>query len=257
MTDDYLWDRSGPVDPEIAELEAALAPLRMRDPLRAPVRPALPRPLAPTRRAGSAATLVAAALSAAATAALIWAWVRATTPETMPSPSANPSGNMVTIDASVHEPGPVSVGAPAPIPAASEPPTPPATTRPRPRKKDGARSKPAPTIEPIDLGGEPASEPVDPSLPETPSTAQIRDAIASVKQAARACGPEHGAASGEAVVVKISIAGATGLVTSAVAVGDHRGTALGECVANALARAVFPRFRKPSIGVQYPIRMPE
>jgi hypothetical protein len=28
MSDDYLWDGSGPVDPTIARLERALAPLR-------------------------------------------------------------------------------------------------------------------------------------------------------------------------------------------------------------------------------------
>ena len=30
MNDDYLWDRSGPPDPDVARLEQALAPLRYR-----------------------------------------------------------------------------------------------------------------------------------------------------------------------------------------------------------------------------------
>lgn len=52
MNDDYLWDGSGPIDPEIARLERALLPLRMR-------RAALPR-----RR--GAPWLAAAALAALA-----------------------------------------------------------------------------------------------------------------------------------------------------------------------------------------------
>ena len=38
MNDDYLWDRSGPPDPEIAHLEALLGRYRHDAPLRAPVR---------------------------------------------------------------------------------------------------------------------------------------------------------------------------------------------------------------------------
>ena len=30
MNDDYLWDRSGPPDPDVERLEQALAPLRYR-----------------------------------------------------------------------------------------------------------------------------------------------------------------------------------------------------------------------------------
>lgn len=57
MNEDYLWDRSGPADPEIARLEQALAPLRYRH------RAALAEAAAPRPRvwwAAAAAALLAA-----------------------------------------------------------------------------------------------------------------------------------------------------------------------------------------------------
>ena len=73
MTDrdrDYLWDGAGPVDPEVARLEGAMAPLRHREPLRLP----LPARKPPPRRwpiyAGGAALAAAAALL------LVW-WTHA------------------------------------------------------------------------------------------------------------------------------------------------------------------------------------
>lgn len=55
--------------------------------------------------------------------------------------------------------------------------------------------------------------------------------------------------------MKMSIAGATGEVTGATARRPHQETALGRCVAAALSNAKLERFRKPSIGVVYPVRM--
>ena len=57
MNEEYLWDRSGPPDPEIEQLERTLAPLRYRP------RPELARPLRPAPRvwlAAAAAIFVAA-----------------------------------------------------------------------------------------------------------------------------------------------------------------------------------------------------
>ena len=95
------------------------------------------------------------------------------------------------------------------------------------------------------------------SLPDTLTSTDVRKGVAAVKELARACGPAHHAEPGERVIVMISIAGATGLVTSSNALGEHRDTPLGNCVADALARATFPRFAKASMGVQYPISMPD
>jgi hypothetical protein len=58
MKDDYLWDRSGPPDPEIARLEKTLAPLRYR-----PVPPAFDRPGRAPAHARSRLWWIAAAAS--------------------------------------------------------------------------------------------------------------------------------------------------------------------------------------------------
>lgn len=99
------------------------------------------------------------------------------------------------------------------------------------------------------------AESVDPNLPESLTSSDIRDGIESVKNAAKACGPKNGAAPGTSVKVKLSISGSTGKVTEAAAQAPHAGTALGSCVAAALKKASFKKFRKSSIGAVYPVRM--
>ncbi len=104
-------------------------------------------------------------------------------------------------------------------------------------------------------GSRPAGGGNHPSLPEKLSTTDIRDGIAPVKAAAKACGEKHGAEPGEKVKIKLSIAGATGTVTSARAEPPHTGTPLGICVEAALKRAKFKRFQKASLGAVYPFSM--
>jgi len=64
MNDDYLWDRSGPPDIEVAQLERCLAPLRYRH------RPLAPS-LAPSRARWAVAGTSAAALLAVAAGLLL------------------------------------------------------------------------------------------------------------------------------------------------------------------------------------------
>jgi hypothetical protein len=101
----------------------------------------------------------------------------------------------------------------------------------------------------------PATGSSDPNLPDKLSTTDIRDGIAPVKAAAKACAAKHGAKRGEKVKIKLSISGATGTVTAAHAEAPHTGTPLGNCVAAALKRAKFKRFKKPSLGAVYPVSM--
>lgn len=56
MTDDYLWDGSGEVDPDVAQLERLLRPLRLGDPAARP-----PLPIAAPARRGLLRPLLAAA----------------------------------------------------------------------------------------------------------------------------------------------------------------------------------------------------
>jgi hypothetical protein len=108
-------------------------------------------------------------------------------------------------------------------------------------------------------GGQPketaprGTKPTTDALPDKPSTAQIRTALAGPKAKAKTCGPTHRAAAGTAVRVKLSIDGGTGKVTQATPLPPHA-TALGRCIAEQLGRATFPRFAKPAIGVVYTIR---
>jgi hypothetical protein len=101
----------------------------------------------------------------------------------------------------------------------------------------------------------PRAHPPADDLPQTLSLSALRAGFGRVRGSAKACGPRHGAAPGESVAVKVSIAGHTGVVTSANAVGSHAGTALGKCVASALRAARFERFAKSQIGVQYKVRL--
>ncbi|MEM6996198.1 MAG: hypothetical protein AAF721_37170, partial [Myxococcota bacterium] len=95
----------------------------------------------------------------------------------------------------------------------------------------------------------------DPNLPEKLTSADIKKGVAPHKGAAKSCGGKHGGSAGEKVTVKLSISGGTGKVTSAAATGKHAGTPLGNCVAQALKKAKFSKFKKASLGVQYPIRL--
>jgi hypothetical protein len=63
VSDDYLWDGSGPPDPEVRRLERALGGLRWRQP---PTAPAWARPAARPRRFGALGFLAAAATLVAA-----------------------------------------------------------------------------------------------------------------------------------------------------------------------------------------------
>ena len=66
MNEDYLWDRSGPPDPEIARLERTLAPLRYRH--RGDLAGAMPRRTRPIWSFAAAAAAVIAAAGLLATA---------------------------------------------------------------------------------------------------------------------------------------------------------------------------------------------
>jgi hypothetical protein len=118
-----------------------------------------------------------------------------------------------------------------------------------PKCKGGGGSKPSGGTKPPPTGS------TDPGVEQTLSQADIKAGIAPVKDAAKACGPKHGAKPGEKVQVRLSISGSSGTVTSATAQGAHQGTPLGNCVAAALKKATFKKFAKASIGAVYPITM--
>lgn len=85
-SDDYLWDRSGPADPEIARLEGLMAPLRHDAPLDELRLAGVER----ARRSRKRVMIVSSIVAAAAVVAIaLWRW---------PSPGAPPS-NQLACDA--------------------------------------------------------------------------------------------------------------------------------------------------------------
>jgi hypothetical protein len=186
-------------------------------------------------------------------------------------PEAEPSGKPLV---AVAEPDSPEAEAEAPlVPEPGRYPTPRTGRTPRPKATPTPPPKVAPKeeelsveciIDPAKCGrGKSQARPdkkEDPpssskDLPAAPSSSQIRDAMAAVKPQAKACGPRNGGSAGDKVRVKLSVSGSTGRVTSAQALDDHAGTALGRCVADALAKATLPRFSKPQTGVVYSITL--
>ncbi|MBK6512880.1 MAG: hypothetical protein IPG04_01860 [Polyangiaceae bacterium] len=89
MSDDYLWDKSGPPDPEVERLEGLFAPMRHEAPLSAPPRRA-PRP--PRRGPWIAGGLLAAAAAAALWLAVDRSGPGGVAPIAVESGDAAPSG---------------------------------------------------------------------------------------------------------------------------------------------------------------------
>lgn len=138
---------------------------------------------------------------------------------------------------------------------------------PKPTPKDASAISVECVIDPSKCDGKGKTKPRidedsnDPSptdskaLPSAPSSTQIRDAMAPVKPSAKACAARHGGKAGDKVRVKLSVSGSTGKVTSAQALDDHAGTALGKCVADALSKASLPKFAKPTAGIVYAVTL--
>jgi hypothetical protein len=98
-------------------------------------------------------------------------------------------------------------------------------------------------------------EALAPKLPDKLSSSQLREGFNTVKAQAKKCGQQNGVPPGTAVKVHVSIEGATGKITESKAIGEHAGTPVGSCVADAVKDAQFEIFKKPSMGIDYPIVM--
>lgn len=281
MSEDYVWDKTGAATPDLLALEHNLSTLRHSRPLG-------PLPLRSSISGGVSIGWIrpmtlGAVLSAGLTLLLIWAFVRvgeATPPAAMPvmAPppvAAPPEDRPSTVpDAEIPQseleakPEPEPKRKPEleaqPEPKRKRKPT----TAPKSKSKRKPKRKPKAAPQPqadsqmpfasndIDCTLDPSKcdEPAEGSLPETLTSGDIKAAVAPWKAEARACGPKHGGLAGERISVKLAIEGATGKVR-ANATGSNLNTPLGRCVAAVLSKAIFPRFRKASIGVLYPIRL--
>jgi hypothetical protein len=98
--------------------------------------------------------------------------------------------------------------------------------------------------------GKAPAKPAASSVPDTLSTADIRDALAPAEAAARACLERYGVAG--AARFRISIAD-TGAVLAVAQEGDFVDTPTGSCVEVGVKAARFPRTRRARQSIAYPI----
>jgi hypothetical protein len=268
---DYLWDRQGEAERDVAYLEAVLGHLRYR-----PVDVDVPFP---AEREANRSRYVLGAVLLAVAAAITLVFLLQPEPETRPAPApvVAPPHEQPEVEPPLVKP-PVIEPPPTPADGPDDPPDHEEELRRAlkhvdslGRPKDGERKarararsrdarETADAIEDVleSLGEPPPASPErtnDPHLPEKLGAADVRAGIAPIQAEARACGQTFGAEPGTKVNVKISIEGATGRVTSSTALPPHQGTDLGNCVAKVFAKAKFRRFRRHQMGVQAPIRM--
>jgi hypothetical protein len=94
-----------------------------------------------------------------------------------------------------------------------------------------------------------AEKPATAALPAEPSRAQILSGIRGVLPSAKACGQGKGGTA----QARITVSGNTGRVSNVTVTGVD--TAVGNCISNALRRARFPKFSKPTFNISYPISL--
>lgn len=89
-------------------------------------------------------------------------------------------------------------------------------------------------------------------LPEAPGREDVLKALRGVEGPVRSCGGgQHGVA-----MTSVSVSGKTGRVTGArVVSGPFAGTPAAACIARAVKKARFPRFKRTSFSVKFPFAL--
>ncbi len=96
------------------------------------------------------------------------------------------------------------------------------------------------------IGSGTSPDPMRETLPETPTRRQVSTTLRALEGEVRMCA-ESGVAR-----VRLVVDGATGRVSSASVSGEHAGTAVASCVAQAVRTAHFPRFERERFVIDYP-----
>lgn len=100
-------------------------------------------------------------------------------------------------------------------------------------------------------GGGGGSQAAPSNLPDTPSKDSVGKALRSVQGRVKACGKgESGIA-----MVQVTVAGSTGRVTNATVTGQFAGTPVGSCVARAVRKVRFSKFKRSTFQVGFPYRL--
>ncbi len=252
MSEEYLWDRSGDPDPQLADLERTLGTLSfgassgVPDPW-----PSATHSEVTPRRDGRPWIVATAAVVSAAVALWVTGWianerrpgesgapervgvedVRVAPPNAPESPSYE-SGFSTAERAVVGVVAELELESPS-----SASPVGRDSAGPEPKRTKGTRRRRAE------------------QLPHKLSAADINKGVAPVRAQAQACGAKFDVPAGTRIKVKFSVLGATGRISTAAARAPWVGTPVGACVARALSRARFSRFQSKSMGVLFPIRL--
>ncbi|MCG8556520.1 MAG: zinc-ribbon domain-containing protein [Proteobacteria bacterium] len=105
--------------------------------------------------------------------------------------------------------------------------------------------------DPLTTKRKPVKVKTESNLPETPSRDQVMKALRAVQRSVKNCSKsEHGVA-----MTTITVSGSNGRVRSAKVSGDYAGTRAGSCIARAVRKARFPKFKKPEFKIQFPFRL--
>jgi hypothetical protein len=88
------------------------------------------------------------------------------------------------------------------------------------------------------------------ALPDAPSREQVIGAVGAIRSELAQC------AAGRGGVAQLDLTVAnTGRVVHALVIGDFAGTPQGSCMARALRKASFPRFKQDRFRVLYPVSL--
>jgi hypothetical protein len=136
-----------------------------------------------------------------------------------------------------------------------------ASRRARPRR-DGRpavqtpRPAPAPSAVTVDCGLDPSRcEAPSPVPPESLTTIDIVRAMSTLKAELRRCGATHGVPENRRVELKLRIGGADGRAIEVSVDSPGVALPLAECLREVTRRAEFPRFRRPTLSVIYPVNL--
>lgn len=90
-------------------------------------------------------------------------------------------------------------------------------------------------------------------LPETPSRDEILAILRKLTPAVLACRRRESGT----IRIHLAIAGKSGTVTDASVIKQFAGTDFAKCATSVVEQAQFPRFRKKTLTVVYPVTLPE
>ncbi|MCC7537382.1 MAG: protein kinase [Deltaproteobacteria bacterium] len=176
------------------------------------------------------------------------ALARAAAPEVAPQPATTvpPSPGAVAPSAA-DDGGLAAREETTPAPGSSAPPTEP-SARERPRDSSSSRGTSSPGGG--TTGGGVSGAPTRTDLPETPSSADVNRAVASVTPSMRAC-----VTGGEGSIRMTVTFGSDGRVLASQSSLSGSLVASGACIQAAAARMRVPPFSRPRFSVTYPIRI--